>query len=947
MRRLILFPVFFIICMAGSSQILNKIKNKAVNKVKTEVDETKYEARQSVREKVDAQLNDITSSYDSSEVDYAILVSDNAGLLAGRSQNEFSAKFLRMARAARSLYREKDLSDEENARLNLQFGQSAYAAGKYVYAENRLDNATDYFEKAGLTGDMGYLKTLATRGLLYTSMGRFSKAAIYTQKALDQRMQRLGAEHPAVAASYNNQAVLHYSLGQYNEAEKEINSSMAILKQNQEGAAQSYVTVLNNRAILCQSMGRFEEAVGALIEALNILDPIQKSAPRLQQRVYSNLALLHQLMGNYTKAELIYGELEKRIAKGTAEEANLLNNRAVLYMLMNKKDQVEAQLIAAGDRYKKLLGENSPAYAHVISDLGNFYRSQNRWTEASALLEKAYAIRKKELGELHPLFAQSEEDLAILYWKQGKSSEAKEYYQRVMERSLDFIEKYFPPMSEAEKTKYWDLLSPRFERYYQYVIANADTDPGGLQSLMNYRIATKGLLLRSSRKISQAILESGDAVLIRDYAQWLDNKEQLTVLYGYSREDLKEQGINIDSLQKATNNMERSLSERSALFSGLIFSGRKSTADLFARLKTGEALVEMIRLRGENGSATDTCNYAAIILSSDKQIKLVRFAEGNDMENKFARQYRISMKNRLPDERSYDIYWAPIEKETGSMKKVYFSPDGIYTQLNPYTFRKGGADYLINRTEIVLLGNPADLIDLGNKEAVAKKALLLGFPDYGEGTIAQLPGTRVEVDGIQKLLKASGFQVSEFIQKEANERNLKSTRHISILHIATHGYFLKDVSRSSWPIGVLADYARENVLLRSGLILAGASENDKLSVALDSSNNGVLTSYEAMNLDLRGTDLVVLSACETGLGEIKAGEGVYGLQRAFLAAGANAIIMSLWKVDDAATQLLMNLFYNNWIKSKDRQQAFRSAQQQLMAKYKEPLYWGGFVMISR
>ena len=171
-------------------------------------------------------------------------------------------------------------------------------------------------------------------------------------------------------------------------------------------------------------------------------------------------------------------------------------------------------------------------------------------------------------------------------------------------------------------------------------------------------------------------------------------------------------------------------------------------------------------------------------------------------------------------------------------------------------------------------------------------------------------------------------------------------KEVSILHIATHGYFLKDVEKTSWPIGVQADYAKDNVLLRSGLMLTGASETEKLKTGLDSSNNGIITSYEAMNLDLKGTNLVVLSACETGLGEIKAGEGVYGLQRAFLVAGAEAIVMSLWKVDDAATQLLMNNFYANLIKIGDKQKAFKQAQQQLMTKFNQPFYWGAFVMME-
>jgi CHAT domain-containing protein len=317
------------------------------------------------------------------------------------------------------------------------------------------------------------------------------------------------------------------------------------------------------------------------------------------------------------------------------------------------------------------------------------------------------------------------------------------------------------------------------------------------------------------------------------------------------------------------------------------------------------------------------------------------------MENEFSKTDKQGIKKKLVDDDSYNNYWALLDKIVGGKKKIFVSLDGVYNQININTLKKKGGDYLINSYDIVLLGNPKDILaDDSKKKNTLKNATLIGYPDFGSDRIPELPSTQLEVDEINKVLKASGYNVTEFTQKEASETNLKQTKKVSILHIATHGYFLEDVEKTFWPIGVHADNIKDNVLLRSGLMLAGATADDRKAAGLDSVNNGIITSYEAMNLDLDNTHLVVLSACETGLGEIKAGEGVYGLQRAFLTAGAEALLMSLWKVDDAATQQLMNNFYNNWIKNGDMQKAFRQAQLELMTKYREPYYWGAFVLMG-
>jgi len=947
--KILLSSLFFFLSIELPAQILKNLKDKAVNKTKENtIDKARYEARNAARK----QMNDIRAEFDSTDFDYAILLSDNSGLFNVKDKRELGGKFMTVKNIGTQLYRRDfDISDEENARLNLQMGESAFAMGRFPYAEMRFTTAAKYFEKAYLLRDPGYMKTISNTGLLYATMGRYSQAETFTSKALDLRQTTLGQNDMGVAASYNNYAVLHYNLGQYNESEKEFSNAKTVIEANKLQSSLPYAIVLNNQAMLYQCLGRYEEAEKNMMQVQEIGEKVgSKSKNKL--RFISNLALLYQQMGQYDKAESIYMKMQGKILDRTTPEfANLLNNIAILYLVMNKQDKVEDMLKRSSELYKKSFGENSPAYAKVISDLGNFYRYKGRNDEAKPLLENALNIREQSLGNDHPLFAQSQEDLAILYWKTKDYDKAYNLYHKVMEQSLDFINRYFPPMSESEKTKYWDLLSPRFQRFYNFALEAASINKEVQEDMFEYRLATKGLLLSSTRRISQSILSSGNSQLISDYAEWIDLKEQLTKLYGFSKEELVEQGINLDSLEKATNEKEKRLSQNSSEFSNFYFTSKVKLSEVQNKLKGDEALIEIIRIRNFDQTFTDSSKYVALVLSKgNPNPKLIVMDKGFDMETKHYKTYRKSMQNRVNDEQSYNHYWAPLEAEVKGKKKIYVSLDGVYNQVNLYTLKKQGGDFLINQYDIILLGNSKDIVsrnEVTSSPNLGKRAILIGFPDYGsDKSIAPLPATKTEVDGINTVLKSSGYNVSSYLQKDATENNLKSSHEMSVLHIATHGFFFPDVEKASWPIGVHADNAKDNVLLRSGLMLTGVKEADKLNPTMDSVSNGVMTSYEAMNLDLKGTKLVVLSACETGLGEVKAGEGVYGLQRAFLVAGADAIIMSLWKVDDAATQQLMNGFYSNWVKSGDKQKAFKQAQLQLMTKYKEPYYWGAFVMME-
>ena len=333
-----------------------------------------------------------------------------------------------------------------------------------------------------------------------------------------------------------------------------------------------------------------------------------------------------------------------------------------------------------------------------------------------------------------------------------------------------------------------------------------------------------------------------------------------------------------------------------------------------------------------------------------------------DLDNKYYKLYKNNIKLKLDDKESYNHFWKPINQQLKGITKVYFSADGIYHLINVATLKnQETGQFLLDEMEIHYTTSGTDV-----NNAVADKdirtAVLFGRPSYKTGmagtvpvadaetrslvrnfkdsNIPDLPGTEEEILTIKKEMDLSKFGVTHYLREQATEDKVYKLHSPGILNIDTHGYWS--------PAGDNATdgYRTFNAMVNSGLLLSGVVNYYSLPVYPDT-YDGILTAYEAQNLDLENTSLVILSACETSLGYLDAGEGVYGLQRAFRAAGAGSIMTSLWKVDDAATKDFMIAFYPHYLKTKDKNAAFVVAQKTIKEKYKHPYFWGAFVMSGK
>jgi CHAT domain-containing protein len=209
-------------------------------------------------------------------------------------------------------------------------------------------------------------------------------------------------------------------------------------------------------------------------------------------------------------------------------------------------------------------------------------------------------------------------------------------------------------------------------------------------------------------------------------------------------------------------------------------------------------------------------------------------------------------------------------------------------------------------------------------------------------------GVSFTIEELSAFLKQKKIKFIEYTGADASEEVIKEAKSPKFLHIGTHGFFFgeKEVRSDIGFIGTEQQRYFQNPLHLSGLYLAGANESIRRTPCYEGMDDGILTAYEVMNLNLDNTELVVLQACETGLGNVKNGEGVYGLQRAFLTAGAKSVLMSLWKVRDGATVEFMEQFYQLWLDGKDLRTAYKKAVEFMKVKYQFPYYWGAFVLVG-
>jgi len=847
---------------------------------------------------------------------------------------------------------------------------------------------------------------------LYRSLGDYAKAEPLCQRSLAIKEKTLGPEHLDVALTLNNLAGLYQTLGDYAKAEATYKRSLAI-REKVLGPEHLYVApTLNNLAGLYYDLGDYAKAEAMYKRSLDIYKKALGPDHPKVAIILNNLGSLHRSLGDYAKAEPLFQRslaiTEKTLGPEHLDVALTLNNLAGLYQDLGDYTKAEPMYQRSLAIKEKVLGPDHPDVAISLSNLGVFiYETLGDYTKAEPLYQRSLAIWEKALGPDHPKVALILRNQAFLYASNAKYQKAHSLFIQAQKIDGKFIEQIMSFTSEEQKLKF--LLTKKSSMYAFFNLVNQHEKQitNAKKDALDIWLKRKGVILEAQKRFQEAIVYSDDPEAVNVFHALARKRSQFSkfTFSGPGKETIEKYKQNMAKIEKNIQELEAKLSKISQTFA---LKQKKTKADsnkVANALPENTALIEFARIKKVNfkvkGKEKLWSNdiYLAFVLHSGKgnSPKLIDLGDAEKIDNMI-----LNFKKKIMDTQGkgneqfsrelYDLAFAPLKSSLGNVTEIFVSPDGNLNLIPFEILKDTDGKYLIEKYSFNYLSAGRDIIGFGQLHGKAGKSMLIGDPDfdltindknnslrslgmnYSEPQFVatrspdmrnynfdRLPGTKKEVEIIHDLLGANKSDI--YTGNVALEEVLKRSEAPSILHLATHGFFLTD-KQMSYISGdtllieqnILENFKPsgkkyENPLLRSGIALAGA--NNALKSNDPKESDGIVTAEKVLGLRLLGTDMVVLSACETGLGEVKSGEGVYGLRRAFTQAGAKSIVMSMWPVSDRETQELMVEFYKNIIVKKlNRNQALRQAALKEMKitekRYgtNNPLYWGAFIFLG-
>lgn len=896
----------------------------------------------------------------------------------------------------------KKIAGEENTAYANSLSNIGYLytkMGLYEKASNAFNKVLAIQLKIVGKENVTYANGLNNLAMLYLNFGQYDKAESSFEKVLEINKKLYGEKNPAVAKTLNNLAGLYTSTAAYSKAEQFFIQSIEIYKTVFGENHPDYAQGLNNLASLYQDIGQFEKAEQLFLQSKEIRKNIFGESHPEYGIALNNLGNFYNQQGFYNKADSFFFQAEnineKVFGKNNVQYAMGLLNRANVYLNWGLFDKAEEFYLQAIQVFKYIYGIEHIQYASAINNLAYLYMQQGQLAKAAPLFMLAKDIWKKKLGEKNPSYATALENLAMVYQTQGQYLQAENLLKEIKKIQAANLFSTLGILSEKEKGNYISNSLTLNNIQNSFLFNYRKASSSFIRGNYDIQLLLKSLALLDTKNVFENISSNKDSSVQQMLSQWQLNKTILSKQYSLPVSDRME---NLGVVEEQTEAQEKKLSRLSVLFNTAQKSLKVETSDVQKKLESGEVAIEFVRFRLFNKQWTDSIIYAAYILNKTDSIPLfVPLCEERQLQqlldsagrtatsrvNNFYRGLEIKNKNNaFLGKELYRLVWAPLEPYLKGIKKIAYSPAGKlygvafnalsadsssllidkynlqqYTSTRQIAFRTI-ENQLTKPASIVLFGDANFSMDSTaiarqrtvQKENISTTAYRLQNRNNENGVWNNLPGTATEVKKIAELFKEHAINTQSFVQEAASEENLKALTNNGpqVLHIATHGFFLPDPTKMKKETGFnqgnsfsLAD----DPLFRSGLILAGGNYVWSNKKPIDGVEDGIATAYEISQLNLSNTELIVLSACETALGDVKGSEGVFGLQRAFKMAGVKKMIVSLWQVPDKETAELMTSFYSYWMKGKTITDAFSQAQADMRKKY-SPFYWAAFVLVE-
>ena len=865
------------------------------------------------------------------------------------------------------------------------FGLISFQLGQYAFAIQYMEKSRALFKQIpGADKTPDYANILNTIAISRQRLGQIDEALALVQEAYAITSTTKGKDHKESLVMAGNIATFYQYKGEPEKALPVFLETLQSLEKQFGKKSLEYITLQNNLATYYQDNGMMENALREMLELEKNYQEGIAAEGLLYTTILNNIGVVYFELGMIDSSRVYTGKALKAFKKSPNESPNTFGMallcQSSIYELEGKTDSAMMSAQEAFDVFTRNEGLADQATYRALQTLTTILEKTGRKQEALVYSQQALASIDSTAGETHPDFFRLLCQKASLQEATGSFDAAFASVERADSLLRRYIGHSSGVYSYSAEEAFADRVSASFTEIANIAVRHLQKFPQASGMIYDNILTTNQILLQQTRVALDAARNSPDSATSSLARQWNDLRQ----LYAF------QSGLPANNRQYPLDSLERAIAQAEQSLTAIDLPLRQARQKMNwqsvqAALKPGEAAIEFLRLPSDRDSMV---NYYALVLRpgdkrprmeflfEEKQLIALTRKKSTSPLDSIGQLYPPKPTRANPAGQPGSLYrlvWQPLEKHLNGVKTVWFAPAGLLHRIsfNAVTIVPG--QYLSDRFELEQLSSTREVAfprtPVLGKDAVHtarvfggirydtdRDARLYTCPNRGDadrGYPCYLPGTLLEMRVLYRIFRANGVVCDTMSGYEAREDSIKTffgntSRPSDVLHIGTHGYFKNLSKKTVKSIDVQSHWA-DNPMFRSYLLMSGGLKAHLGNLQVGSASDGVLSAYEIATLNFTDTRLVTLSACVSALGEVRDAEGVYGLQRAFKMAGAQHLLVTLWPVDDAATQLFMEKFYTYWISDNmDIRKAFREARKEFQKsdpKYTHPYYWAAFVLI--